>query len=77
MVLMLLTAQVKRVSVSCILSNRVETLRRVSKDSNLKRFKYKVLWARRTPTLNMGEFRVAGESAGEGVWLLALMTGGR
>ena len=77
MVLMLLTAQVKRVSVSCILSNRVKTLRTVSKASNLKRFKYKVLWARRKPTLNMGEFRIAGESAEEGLWLLVLMTGGR
>ena len=74
---MLLTAKVKIVSVSCILSNTVETLTRVSVDSNLKRFKYKVLWARRKPTLNMGEFRVAGESAEEGLWLLVLMTGGR
>ena len=31
----------------------------VSTDANLKRFKHKVFEAKRKPTLNTGEFRVA------------------
>ena len=37
----------------------LKPVRKVSADANLKRFQHKVLKARRKPTLNMGEFRVA------------------
>ena len=37
----------------------LKPVRRVSADAHLKRFQHKVIQARRKPTLNMGEFRVA------------------
>ena len=37
----------------------LKPVRRVIADANLERFQHKVILARRKPTLNMGEFRVA------------------
>ena len=45
-----------RVLLICI---ELKPVRRVIADANLKRFQHKVFEARREPTLNIGELRVA------------------
>ena len=41
-----------------IILNRAETVRKDSSDANLKRFQHNILYDRRNPTFNMGEFKV-------------------